>query len=323
MPESQQVLRDAGLDHRLRRDGFVVVPVVDPASAAALRARFLELRAAPSEGFSIDLTIADEAYRRAADAAIAEVLDEPTTRLFVDHAPFLRSFLSKQQGEQSAMYLHQDWMYVDERHDRRTYVAWVALQDITGDNGQLQVLRSSHLLDPSLRGTALVSDAIDHEAVVRPRLLTVPVRAGEAIVFDNATFHASYPNHEPEPRVAAAVGFRPSDEPLVHFRRTSPTTAVRYDIDEEFFFRHTPVDLLEAPPELPVAEEIELDPRRWTDRELARALDRGRLARIDQAHRAARTAQRAARSLPQLAAWRLVRVNEALIRRWGPPPTTP
>lgn len=321
MPERHQVLRDLELDRRLRRDGFVVARVADPDRVAELRRTFLELRGRDREGFSIDLTIEDEPYRRAADAAIRAALDDATTSLFADHQPFLRSFLSKYPGEGSEMYLHQDWMYVDERLDRRTYVAWVALQDITGDNGQLQVLRGSHLLDPSLRGTSLISDIISHEDVVRPRLLTVPVRAGEAIVFDNATFHASYPNHTGEPRVAAAVGMRPRGAPLVHFRRTDDQSAVRYDIDEEFFFRYSPVQLLGAPPDLPVAEEISLSPRPWTDAELARALDRGYLARIDQAQRTVRAGRALLASAPQRAAWGLIRVNDALIRRWGEPPS--
>jgi beta-hydroxylase len=286
MVDHPPVLRDPDLDARLQRDGFVVLPALAAGPLQALREWFLDERGHTGDGFQTDLVLDDPDYRVRSSQRIGEALDEAVVPLFHDRVPFLRSFICKYPGSGSELYIHRDWMYVDERQGHRTYVAWVALQDIDGHNGQLRVLRGSHRLDPSLRGTDLVASWIDRVDVIEPRLLSVPVKAGEVVVFDNALVHSSFPNHTDEPRVVAAVGLRPSAAPLVHFRRHDEGHADRYDVDERFFLTATPQALMAAPPDLPVAEVVDLAPSPVAPDELASLLDQGRLAKVDRAHQA-------------------------------------
>lgn len=278
---SRPALADPALDLRLRRDGFVRFPLIDPASARALREQYGRVHGWRGEGFEADLDNEDSEYRRRVSELLAAALDEVVLARFVDHAPFLRVFLCKWPGEGSDLYLHRDWMYVDERAGLRTYVVWIALQDVTGEQGQIQVLRHSHRVDPMLRGTDLNAGWIQCEATIRPRLLTVPVRAGEALVMDNSLVHCSLPNHTDEPRVVAAVGVRPSEAPLVHFRRRDGLTAERFDVDEDFFLTSTPSQLMAAPPDRPVAEVATIGGEELTGDELASRLGSSSLARVD------------------------------------------
>lgn len=282
------MLLDPRADRRLKRDGFVKLPLITADRAAALRRRFEELRGFDGQGFVSDLVVTDRQYRKEADAVLSEELDSTAASLFVGHEPFLRSFLCKYPGPDSGLYLHQDWMYVDEREGARTYVVWVALQDVDGDNGQLRVLRGSHLIDCPVRGTALITPWLSHQSVIEPRLLSLPLKAGECVVFDNRLVHSSYPNHTEEPRVAAAIGLRPAGEQLVHFRRDDDAHATRYDVDPAFFVSAVPEVLLHRRPDLPVAETVELSLPEVTPEELARLLDRGPLARIDAVERGVR-----------------------------------
>jgi hypothetical protein len=135
------------------------------------------------------------------------------------------------------------------------------------------VLRGSHRVDTSLRGTELNAGWIEHEDVIRARLTSIPVRAGDCVVFDNALVHCSYPNNTDRPRVVAAVAVRPVDAGLVHFRRRDAATAERYDVDDGFFLDLTPVDLLAGPPDLPVMETVADDQVALDPTELAAALD--------------------------------------------------
>jgi hypothetical protein len=280
------VLHNAKADRRLHRDGFVRVPLLDRASADQLRCRFIELDP-PGSGFVPDLVRTDVAYGAEADRQIAEALDDAVRALFVDHEPFMHNFLCKYPGPESAMYLHQDWSYVDERRGARTYVVWVALQDILGHNGQLQVLRGSHRLDPMLRGTDLIAPWMEHTSVIEERLLSVPLAAGDCLVFDNALVHSSHPNNTSEPRIAAAVGCKPAGVPLAYFRRGDGDRALRYEIDPEFFLTALPQELLRTAPDLPVAEVLPAGGRDLDEAALAMALDRGILARLDRWHRSA------------------------------------
>lgn len=352
------VLRDEDQDRRLQRDGFVVVPILEPRSASELRNRFGELHGWSGDGFHSDLTVADPDYRRRASDVLAAALDDAVTSRFVSHEPFLRNFLCKFPGESSSLYLHRDWMYVDERSGDRTYVAWIALEDITGHNGQLRVLRGSHLLDDAPRGTNLIAPWLRHVDVIEPRLLSVPVRAGECVIFDNRIVHCSFPNHTSVPRLAAAVGLRPPSAPLVHFRRSDDSTAELFTVDEEFFLAATPQALMAERPALDVIEQLPDGQVDLSAGQLESRLDTGALARLDRVraaltrvstsvsaafdvagasarnavvgvrrsaravgerlHGTRRAVRSALREAPSRAAIIVLGVNEAVISRFGP-----
>lgn len=304
---SRRVLADEALDHQLRRDGFVTFPLMSPDSAAALRKHYGARRGWDGAGFCSDLVIDDPDYRREVNRVIGDAVDDLVLERFVDHTPFLHNFLVKFPGGDSSLYIHRDWMYVDERRGHRTYVAWIALEDITGHNGQLRVLRGSHDFDPTPRGTDLIAPWLSLTDTIEERFLSVPVRAGECVVFDNRTVHASFPNHTDRPRVAAAVGLRPVEAPLVHFRRTGPDTAVRYDITDDFFCTQTPLGLIESPPDLPVAEHLSVTPLELDAADLAAVLDRGVLARLDRTRHLVRGTGRATRDAVTSLAGRIPR----------------
>ncbi|MFM7068636.1 MAG: phytanoyl-CoA dioxygenase family protein [Actinomycetes bacterium] len=253
---NRQILRHRGADRRLKRDGFVKVPFLSPSDAFRVRELFVQLRGLDGEGFATDFTVPDRTYRRRVANTISAALDEPVKGLFIDHQPFLRNFLCKYPGASSVVDLHRDWMYVDERTGARTYTIWIALEDVVGDNGQLRALRGSHRFDTMLRGTNLIAPWLQHTDVIEERLLTIPTSAGEAVIFDNALLHSSYPNFTEVPRVAAALALHHVDDSLVHFLRTGDDEAVRYDITEDFFLDELPQELLFTPPNLPVRETV-------------------------------------------------------------------
>ena len=270
-------------------------PLIPANEAEVLRAEFGRRHGWQGEGFYADLQVADPTHRRAVAETIAAALAAQVTASFADHVPFLYNFLCKFPGAASELYLHRDWMYVDESSGDRTFVAWVALEDICGDNGQLRVLRGSHRIDAGLRGTDLIAPWLCHESAIRARLEPVPVRAGDCVVFDNALVHCSFPNLTEQPRVVAAVGMRPTAAALVHYRRHDSATAAMYRTDHDFLYRVTPQELMASPPDLPVSKLIPDDQRTLTERELIARLDpRARATPV----RIASSAARAIRQLP-------------------------
>lgn len=241
---TRRALVDPAADARLRRDGFARVPLIDRPAAERLRELYGELHGWAGDGFEADLNNPDSRYRSAVSQQLGDELDALVSNLFVDFTPFLRLFLCKWPGDNSDLYLHRDWMYVDESGGKRTYVVWIALQDVDSDQGQIQVLRHSHRIDPMLRGTHLNGAWIQHEEAIRTRLLTIPAKAGEALIMDNALVHCSLPNHSGVPRVVAAVGMHPAESSLLHYSRADDHTATRSDVDPEFFLRATPQRLM-------------------------------------------------------------------------------
>lgn len=301
----RKVLLDPELEALLQRDGFVSFPLISAVQADALRTSYGQLRGGwEGEGFCSDLVVDDPGYRRSVNTLLGDALDDVVSQRFDGYTPFLHNFLCKFPGDGSDLYLHRDWMYVDERQGDHTYVCWIALEDITGHNGQLRVLRGSHHLDDMLRGTDLVAPWLAHTRTIEDRLLSVPLHAGDCIVFDNRVVHASFTNYTERPRVAAAVGMRPAGSQLVHFRRIDEQTAARYDVDEDFFCTATPQGLMAAAPDLPVAEVVPVGGRDYTADQLADTVDQGLLAHVDRVrHGLSSARQRAAGSLVAGRAW--------------------
>jgi hypothetical protein len=74
-----------------------------------------------------------------------------------------------------------------------------------------------------------------------PYLHTVDVKAGEVLMFDNRTFHASPPNTTDFVRLAAGVGVTQKDAQLVHYYMKPDgtfKTMLRYNVDEDFYLKY-------------------------------------------------------------------------------------
>lgn len=275
LPEGPgRVLVDASADARLRSDGFAIIdePVIGADAAASIRDRFGEMRGWSGVGHLNDFNQRDTDYRSAATDLMASELDEILGRLFVDYRPFLHTFLCKWPGEESSLEPHRDWMYVDERAGHRTFLAFVALDDIVDGRGQLQFLRGSHRMDTMWRGTDLRPNWLGHTSVVDRRLEAVSVRAGQCVVWNSALTHSSLPNLSSTPRVGAGVWFAPNSAPLVHFRKLGPDSVGYFEIDSEFYRTENPYRLLVSNPRYEMRERLALDDPDWDAEEVDRRL---------------------------------------------------
>jgi hypothetical protein len=158
------------------------------------------------------------------------------------------------------LYLHRDWMYIDESGGDRTYVAFVALEEITDANGAVHVLPRGNDLDRMLRGTGMVAPWLRHGDVIRPRMRALDLGPGDAAVWDGAIVHSPGPNLTDTPRVAVGIWLRPTGRQLLHYRRVSDTEAVRHLVEPRFFLTassHTIEDDLSDDAEIerrPIAE---------------------------------------------------------------------
>jgi 2-oxoglutarate-dependent dioxygenase len=116
----------------------------------------------------------------------------------------------KAAGGGGTMHFHQDNNYT--RHDPAlgSINIWVALVDMTPENGCLQVMPGSH----TRQHDAHESDDHDgHRQVDVDPLACVPIRmrAGDAVAFSRWTVHGSGRNDTDEPRVAYALQYHRDD----------------------------------------------------------------------------------------------------------------
>jgi hypothetical protein len=243
--------RDPVADEQLRTEGWTKLRVLSPEQAAELREAYGVVHGWEGEGFEPDPGNGDVDYRTRCRQVLGAVLDPALEELFIEHSPFLQGYYLKWPGCPET-HIHADWTNVDESQGHRSYIAWTALQDITDDVGQMSILPRSHTVDPSPRGSRLNLPLAGawhgkEEAVWR-RMHRVPLSAGEALVFDMATIHASFSNSTDLPRVAAVTCLRPNESELVYYRAASGDTVLRYEVDEDFFVEATPAQLAEELP---------------------------------------------------------------------------
>lgn len=104
---------------------------------------------------------------------------------------------------------HQDNAYWIDMPDKRVVTCWVALDDITRDNGCLWYVPKSHLAPsrphrPSGKLLNLVCDANEEEA------LPMEIKKGSCVLHHGGTIHYSRGNSTDSHRRAFIMNFRPA-----------------------------------------------------------------------------------------------------------------
>jgi phytanoyl-CoA hydroxylase len=167
--------------------------------------------------FLFNLWRTEPAYRRAAlDPRLgrwaAQALGALRVRLLEDNA------LTKDPHSGGALKWHQDYSYWPLAQPNAVTV-WVALDDVTADNGAMLMASGSHLLGerlPAVFGTgaiyfrdrrpALVQPVVDPREAGTP-VETMTLAAGEATMHHALTWHASGDNDTDRPRRASVFRY--------------------------------------------------------------------------------------------------------------------
>ncbi len=116
----------------------------------------------------------------------------------------------KNGGGGGMMHFHQDNNYTQHEPATGSLNIWVALVDMTPENGCLQILPGSHTEQHRSRTS---DDGDSHRQVDVDPSQCVPIRmrAGDAVAFTRWTVHGSGQNRTPDPRVAYALQYHRDD----------------------------------------------------------------------------------------------------------------
>lgn len=224
------------------KHGWLVVPMLDAAEVAALKAFYEQLPPTPlpEYGFHVSMDKASEAYKSQVMAEIRRVLEPKLDSIFQNHKIFTASFVVKEHNPKGVVPPHQDWTFVDESKFQSMTV-WTALVDTDIDNGCMGVINGSHKFWDYLRASPspqCKTPISDHMFTLFPYLQLKPMKAGEALIFDNRTIHASPPNTTDTPRLAAGIGVTHQAAELYHhylLPGKDQQEVVRYAVTPDFF----------------------------------------------------------------------------------------
>lgn len=272
---ARRTLLDDEQQAEFSRAGYLTLTTLDPEVVSRLRAIYDEVFPETMQGFVPTYAVATPERKARANRMVKEVLEPVIGPRFDRHRAFNSSFLMKWPGEDSALPLHQDTCYVDERVFRSA-VVWVALDDADEhlDNGPLQVIPGSHRFDRLPRGTRTWWP-YDEAARFAEEHCTValPVHSGDVLVMDNALIHCSFPNRSDRPRLAVAISMAPEEAGLIHAVGQDDARVSIHDVDEDFFVQHSPYGLAadEFPDAYPRREVRPIEFRQFTAVDLANA----------------------------------------------------
>lgn len=173
-------------------------------------------------------------YRRNVHAAIAADVAPAIERHFIDVELALTNFVQKEPGADRVPN-HIDWTFVDESVHRSLSV-WTPLCNTDSTTGCIGVIDGSHrrvsfiraATTPSYLDTDAFGAGLDGHRLV-------PLRAGQAVVFDHRLVHFSEPHRGRRPRIAVTFELVPVEAPLLHFEQIGPGRFVRHSVRPEFF----------------------------------------------------------------------------------------
>ena len=240
------LFKDAEVQKFFDAEGYAKVPVLNSEEVQLLLDYYkgLQLKDEAGFGFHISMDVKDKTLVPKILEKIYEVALPKVSAHFENAKPFVGSFVIKEPNPMGVVPVHQDWSFVEDEEQHCSVTCWVPLVDTNLDNGALGVVRGSHNFFRSHRPSPspqVPSPISEHMFTIFPYLKLVEMKAGEALIFDNRTFHGSPPNSSDSPRIAFGIGFTQNDAQLCHFYLKpdgNKNKILKYKIDSSFFFKY-------------------------------------------------------------------------------------
>jgi Phytanoyl-CoA dioxygenase (PhyH) len=147
------------------------------------------------------------------------------------------SFLSKPRNIDTELLLHQDWSYTDEKKFS-SYNIWIPLTDVTANSGAMFFLPGSHLWLNNIRSSTLPTARLASTEFNNNDFETIEIKAGQALIFNPAVFHGSYPNHTNFDRTVITATIFDKDAPYYYYQKTETDGLVKvFTLDDNTYMK--------------------------------------------------------------------------------------
>lgn len=207
------------LQNELNQNGYVVIDFLNEGELQTLL-KFNRENSPPddlnSAGISFSTGTSKLSYRQAITEQIKKIFSQKSIKLLPEYRILLCNLVRKNPNNQySEMLLHQYPSLTDEAVFK-SYGVWCPLIDVDEQNGCLQVVQKSHLLNSHIR-PFFVFEGFPYSreilTLMQQRYLTsLPMKAGQALIYDKRLFHGSPPNSTAVERVAAICSLVPMNK---------------------------------------------------------------------------------------------------------------
>lgn len=175
----------------------------------------------------------EEGFQRRFRQAMGDLF-HPRLDLLLDHGRYFETSLLYKPAQSRELKLHQH-VPLTEKPFAHSIFCWCPLEDADETSGTLMVVPGSHLMLRFIRTLKTEEFFMDYRAeLTRRHAVPVPLKAGEAILFENSLLHGSYPNHgdSSRPVVLTIVLEQGAVHALYKHEASGETIVVDDDYDE-------------------------------------------------------------------------------------------
>lgn len=174
---------------------------------------------------------------------IEDVAMKKVTPFLANYQLITASYVIKDPNKRGVVPPHQDWTFVEDETRHCSVSCWIPLVDVNMENGCMGVINGSHKFFTNVRPSPspqVPSPLAQHMFSMFPYFQLLPMKAGEALIFDNRTFHSSPPNITDAPRLAVGLSFTQKNAELRHYflKPGTKDTLLKYKVDQDFFKKY-------------------------------------------------------------------------------------
>jgi hypothetical protein len=226
-------------------NGYAVIDLLSEQEVAHLLNYYQQLdnNHVGDYGFHVSMDNRSHDFVNGVISKLEEVILPKAQEHFDRCKMFTGSFVVKEPRVNSFVPPHQDWSFTDDKQFNSVTV-WTALMDTDIQNGAMAVLPGSHKWFHGPRASpspGYITPFQAHGMDLFPYMKLIPMKAGQALVFENKTLHASPPNNSAQARIAAGIGLSQQEAPLLHYYvipGSQPQELQCYKVDRSFFFHY-------------------------------------------------------------------------------------
>jgi hypothetical protein len=247
------ILKNETQQNHLNKDGFTIFNLLNLSECKELLNWKNEKNITDTNTYSKkDQTYSIEKYQENHNY-ISSKISEKLNQFLKDYKIVFSRFLLKKCAEDAFIPAHQDRQFTDLEDDNcPSYIIWMPLVDVNLNNGTIGFLKGSNLSYhappppfPDPRAKRFNDESIFD---MFPYLSFIPLKAGEAVIFNVRTYHGSLPNFSNQERPAIRIDVCNKNAPLFCYflnNKSDGESMEKYRVDDLFYTRYPNEKLLE------------------------------------------------------------------------------
>lgn len=242
MNTARKIFHDPALQQQFDKTGYVVIDLLPPDKAQELLTLYRAIDGVKGtvntnkNTYELSFFEKDAQSKKNKFDAIYNFFKPLVDNVLDRYSPVIINLFSKQQGI-GEVPIHQNWTFVDE--EKYTSVSvWCPLQDVSRQNGTLEVVPGSHKVICNYRGPSIpwVFDNLN-QLMKEKYMIPLELHVGQVAVIDDSVIHFSGDNHLESDRRAVQLIMKPAEAPTIHcYKDNGGDDITIMEVDDEYFF---------------------------------------------------------------------------------------